>query len=78
VSPGVEKRDSAPATLAESIYTTPTHELPKEQFEEKSENPFDVNFDESLEDKYFKMLSRVLLSTTRHDVRGRSGSGQIF
>jgi hypothetical protein len=43
----IEKRDSAPATSAESIHTTPTYEPPKEQYDEESEDPFDVDFDES-------------------------------
>jgi hypothetical protein len=37
-----EKRDSAPTTPAESIHTSP-----KDQYDEESEDPFDVNFDES-------------------------------
>jgi hypothetical protein len=47
-STDIEKRDSAPATPAESIYTTPTYEHPKEQYDEESEDPFDIYFDESL------------------------------
>jgi hypothetical protein len=42
----IEKRDSSPAMPAESIHTTPTYEPPKEQCDEESENPFDVEFDE--------------------------------
>jgi hypothetical protein len=46
-STDIEKRDSAPETPAESIHTTPTYEPPKEQYDEESEDPFDVDFDES-------------------------------
>jgi hypothetical protein len=48
LSTHIEKRDSAPATPAEWIHTTPTYEPPKEQYDEESEDPFDVDFDESL------------------------------
>jgi hypothetical protein len=46
-STDIEKRDSAPATPAESIHTTPTHESSKELYDEESEDPFDVEFYES-------------------------------
>jgi hypothetical protein len=62
LSTDIEKRDSAPATTAESIHTTSSYEPPKEQYDkdlshvEFDESPVVTlsHEDESEADKYFK------------------------
>jgi hypothetical protein len=63
-STDIEKRDSAPATPAESVHTTPTYEPPKEQYDEDPVMPLNreedprrqdtSHEDEAEADKYFK------------------------